>query len=64
MKTVALGHTPRNAKKTSSQDAPSSRILELQEKIHDKAYLEAAIARIAFVMSKQLVEGVPIGKIL
>jgi hypothetical protein len=64
MNTVAPEFAPRGTQKKSSQEMPPSRVLELQEKIRDKAYLEGAIARIAFVMSKQLVEGVPIGKIL
>jgi hypothetical protein len=42
--------------KKISQDEHSARILELQQKIRDQAYLENAIQRIAFVMSRQLVE--------
>jgi hypothetical protein len=48
----------------NDQDAKSARILELQKKINDSAYLDNAIQRMAFVMSKQLVEGVPIKRIL
>jgi hypothetical protein len=48
----------------NDQDARSERILELQKKIRDNAYLDNAVQRMAFVMSKQLVEGVPVKRIL
>lgn len=35
----------------------SPRILELRRKIHDSSYLDNAIARIAQVVSRNLVEG-------
>jgi hypothetical protein len=63
MKTGAQETALRGTKK-ESQDEPSARILELRKKIRDDEYLEGAIARIAFVMSKQLVEGVPLMRIL
>jgi hypothetical protein len=50
--------------KKNVQDAQSARILELKKKIRDSAYLDSAIQRIAFVMSKQLVEGVPVRRVL
>jgi hypothetical protein len=62
MKTAAYENAPRSTKK-KSQDELSARILELQEKIRDEEYLDGAIARIAFVMSKQLIEGIPARRI-
>ncbi|MDR1784948.1 MAG: hypothetical protein LBR23_00555 [Spirochaetaceae bacterium] len=38
------------------QNEPSLRILELRQKIKDRSYLDNAVQRIAFVMSRQLVE--------
>jgi hypothetical protein len=51
-------------RKKFSQNEPSPRILELQKKIHDRNYQDSAIQRIAFVMSRQLVENIPAGRIL
>ena len=48
----------------NDQDARAERILELQKKIRDSAYLDNAVQRMAFLMSKQLVEGIPVKRIL
>jgi hypothetical protein len=45
-----------------TQNIPSERILELRQKIHDNVYLENAVQRIAFVMSRQLVDNVSTGR--
>lgn len=43
-------------KKASSSLAREARVRELQQKVHDQEYMEAAIQRIALVLSRKLVE--------
>ncbi len=43
-------------KKHSAKAARAARVRELQQKVHDKEYMEAAIQRIALVLSRKLVE--------
>ena len=44
------------SKKTLNRTNRENRVLELQRKVHDQVYMEAAIQRIALVLSRKLVE--------
>ena len=44
------------SKKTAAKAARAVRVRELQGKIYEEAYMEAAIQRIALVLSRKLVE--------
>jgi len=44
------------SKKASNETIKADRLKDLQQKVHDKDYMEAAIQRIALVLSRRLVE--------
>lgn len=43
-------------KKALNKTVRETRLIELQRKVHDQVYMEAAIQRIALVLSRKLVE--------
>jgi len=48
--------------KKETEDVSSARIMELRRRIRDRTYLDYAVQRLAFVMSRQLIESSDVGR--